>query len=352
MKARFTQILLGAHMKTKTALPPRTCSLAKSLFWTVLFMAAGQSMADTIYVSYVSGSPGGGIRAFMPSGASSLFATTYATSPMGLAFDGAGNLYAAVLNDTILKYTPGGVPAVFASTGLNNPHALAFDAVGNLYVANYDDSTLLRFTPDGRSSIFAHSGVNSPQGLAFDSKGNLYVANEASRSIEVFSATGTDLGVFVSTTAPWPHGLAFDGQGNLYVAEASLSPHDGMIERFTPDGARSIFASTGLADPFGIAFDSAGNLYVASLDSNTLLRFTPDGTGSAFATDLNNPTYIAVIPEPPTLGLLALCSLAWCRNRARELTRTSMLHPAEPDGCRQRRGDDRLPQQAPGSRRA
>jgi secreted PhoX family phosphatase len=92
-------------------------------------------------------------------------------SPEGLAFDSAGNLYAANLgNNSIEKYTPGGSASVFASTGLSNPVGLAFDSAGNLYAAKQANSTIEEFTPGGSASLFANSanGVSSnPHFLAF-----------------------------------------------------------------------------------------------------------------------------------------------------------------------------------------
>jgi DNA-binding beta-propeller fold protein YncE len=126
----------------------------------------------------------------------------------GLAFDSAGNLYAAneALN-TIAKITPGGVVTVFASTGLNNPFGLAFDTAGNLYAANYGDNTIEKFTPGGVGSVFASTGLNLPFGLAFDSAGNLFAANLNSATIEKFTPGG--VGSLFATTTVGPTALAF-----------------------------------------------------------------------------------------------------------------------------------------------
>ena len=81
------------------------------------------------------------------------------------------------LSNTIQAFTPGGVGSVFASAGLNGPTGLAFDSAGNLYAANDAGSNILQFTPGGVGSIFASTGLTRPYGLAFDSAGNLYAAN-------------------------------------------------------------------------------------------------------------------------------------------------------------------------------
>ena len=73
--------------------------------------------------------------------------------PTGLAFDSAGNLYAANnTSNTIEMFTPGGVPSTFATTGLSNPIGLAFDSAGNLYAANHGNNTIEKFTPGGVGS--------------------------------------------------------------------------------------------------------------------------------------------------------------------------------------------------------
>lgn len=74
---------------------------------------------------------------------------------------------------------------------LHDPQGLAFDRAGNLYAANEGGDTVERFTPGGTASTFAGSGLNFPVGLAFDSAGNLYLANSSPLcdNIEKFSGT-------------------------------------------------------------------------------------------------------------------------------------------------------------------
>ncbi len=111
------------------------------------------------------------------------------------------------------------------------------------------------------------------------SSDTIYESNYGSNTIEKFSRTGLDLGVF-----GWPlkpTGLVFDNAGNLYVS--SDDPAGYSIEKFTPDGAVSIFANSGLSGPHALVFDKAGNLYVANAHDNTIEKFTPDGVGTVFA---------------------------------------------------------------------
>ena len=45
-------------------------------------------------------------------------------------------------SNTIGKFTSSAVGSVFANTGLNQPFGLAFDSAGNLYAANYGGNTI------------------------------------------------------------------------------------------------------------------------------------------------------------------------------------------------------------------
>ena len=79
---------------------------------------------------------------------------------------GSGNLY---------EYTPGGVRSTFA-TGLGMPVGLAFNNAGVLYAAVPASGNVYAFSAGGVQSTFA-SGVAWPWALAVNSVGNLFVAN-------------------------------------------------------------------------------------------------------------------------------------------------------------------------------
>jgi len=204
-------------------------------------------------------------------------------------------------------------PTTFASMGLDHPYFLAFDGAGNLYAANSASNTIERFTPGGVGSVFASTGLSYPTGLAFDSAGSLYVANSDGNTIERFTPGGAG-SIFASIGGPnHPQGLAFDSAGNLYVAIGNGGAPP-TIEKFTQGGVGSTFA-TGLNEPYGLAFDSAGNLYVANVGgSDTIERFTPGGAGSVFATGLDSPIGLAIqpsaVPEPSSLVLSLIGAVA------------------------------------------
>ena len=64
-----------------------------------------------------------------------------------------GDMYVSD-NGAIYQYTPSGVPTVFASS-LNFPRGLAFDKAGNLFAAISGNGTIVKFAPNGTQSTVA-----------------------------------------------------------------------------------------------------------------------------------------------------------------------------------------------------
>ena len=192
----------------------------------------------------------------------------------GLAIDIAGNAYVMATDDrsptgasTIFKFTPSGERIVFGSVPgtrgqcSKESWGLAFDSAGNLYAADGGAQTIYKFAPNGTRTVFvgpsAFAPGESPVGLAFDSSGNLFV------SIETFTDPGADSIVYFSpsgvkstfaTGLTFPRGLAFDSSGNLFVAEANAIP-GGDILKFPPGGGSpTVFASFSIGRPEFLTF--------------------------------------------------------------------------------------------------
>jgi len=185
----------------------------------------------------------------------------------GLATDIAGNAYVLANSNispaTIFEFTPSGERIVFGSVAGqgSSGFGLAFDSAGNLYAAVNDflgdsnDQTIYKFAPNGTRTVFvgpsAFAPGEFPRGLAFDSSGNLFV------SIETFTVSGADSIVYFTQAAvkitfatglTAPRGLAFDSSGNLFVAESNPAP-DGDILKFPPGGGSPTVFAPGLNRP-------------------------------------------------------------------------------------------------------
>jgi sugar lactone lactonase YvrE len=209
----------------------------------------------------VSGNCQGSIVKITPDGVQSTFATLSEQNfqPEGMAFDRAGNLFVMAIDltdpnlaSTIYKFTPDGVQSTFGSIE-GQSFGLAFDVAGNLFAAG--NVNIYKFTPDGTRTVFADSSQfptnNGPIDLAFDRFGNLFAStesgavNDPSNVVMKFTPNGVG-STFASNLGNYPRGLAFDRGGNLFVAEVGEElnpPHTlGDILKFTPNGTQTVFA--------------------------------------------------------------------------------------------------------------
>jgi sugar lactone lactonase YvrE len=190
-----------------------------------------------------------------------------------LAFDRQGNLFLASRDQnqdlhgpsSIYKFTPDGVQSTFGTI----PYVvfgLAFDGAGNLFAADAgaedipNSAAIYKFTPDGTRTLFAgqtaFGDFHGPVGLAFDRFGTLFVSVQTSMPAgndTILTFTPNGVGTPFVMGLDFARGLAFDRGGNLFVAERGLFAPPGDVLRFTPDGNGTVFAPD-LDDPQFLAF--------------------------------------------------------------------------------------------------
>lgn len=107
--------------------------------------------ADNLYVSGSSTR----LTKVLPDGSASAFGPYMPGGGLrGVAVDANGYVYVASLSGTITKISPAGEGGLFAS-GLSSPVGLAFDNVGNLYAANFNTKTVSRIDTNGLVTSFA-----------------------------------------------------------------------------------------------------------------------------------------------------------------------------------------------------
>jgi hypothetical protein len=233
----------------------------------VAFDGFGNLFVATTIFNPNTGNLSAAILKILPDGTQTTFANINGPSASFFAqdvkFDSAGNLFVMVIDltapnlaSTIYKFTPGGVQSTFGSVP-GQGFGLAFDSAGNLFaadtgLADSSGQTIWKFTTGGTRSVFAgpsgflfHEG---PVGLAFDRFGNLFVStapnvlpppNGEGRILE-FTPNGTET-TFASVHG-YDRGLAFNRGGILFVAE-TIQTGPGDILRFTPSGGGTVFAS-------------------------------------------------------------------------------------------------------------
>lgn len=253
--------------------------------------------------------------------------------PIGLAVDGAGNVYVADLgNNTIRQINSSGVTTTLAgATGMKgiidgtgtaarfeSPSAVAVDSSGNVFVT--DEHTIRKITPAGVVSTFAGAagGLGSadgtggnarfrfPRAVTVDSAGNVYVGdgNATIRKITpsaVVTTLAGSAGNMGSTDGSGnaarffsPDGIAIDRAGNIYVGDT----FNNTIRKVTPGDLVSTLAGSSdssgssadgsgsavrFSGPTAVARDAAGNTYVADAENSTIRKIAPDGVVTTFA---------------------------------------------------------------------
>jgi sugar lactone lactonase YvrE len=255
--------------------------------------------------------------------------------PQGVATDTGGNVFVAdTSNNTIRKITPVGFATTVAGAAgsngsadgigntarFNSPIGVAVDGAGNIYLGDTFNHTIRKITPNGTVSTLAglagSSGnvngtgttarFNLPIGVAVDGPGNVYVAdtgNHTIRKITPASAVTTFAGFAGSIGSTdgtgsaarfnSPFGVALDGSANLYVTDTG----NNTVRRISPAGLVTTLAglpgNSGSADgtggaarfnlPQGVAVDSASKVYVADTSNNTIRKITPTGNVTTLA---------------------------------------------------------------------
>jgi hypothetical protein len=219
------------------------------------------------------------------------FASTGPYKSIGIAASPVtGDVFAATLTSTILRYSKSGVPfgpggsywSTFSMTslvGANGLEGLLFDSKGNLYVATnygtsgyvveifkYSASELLQETPvPTRSPIITTAGGGDQ--MAWDADGNLCIASWYTPLTVLCYKPGTgalafDYGSEIQAQSIQPTGLVF-GPGNILTV-SSLFTGEVYVEAAARVGPMNLLA-TGTVQPAEVGFlavDSAGNLYL------------------------------------------------------------------------------------------
>ncbi|MBV9613242.1 MAG: choice-of-anchor D domain-containing protein, partial [Acidobacteriaceae bacterium] len=217
---------------------------------------------------------------------------------LGLAVDGAGDVYAAGGSSNVIwKFSPatGAVTIVAGSNSggyqgdggpatsaaLNNPVAICIDATGNLYIADNHNNVVRKVTAatgvittiagngtagySGDGGQAASAQLNSPNSVAVDTQGNVFIADESNKRIRkvdpsgiitTYAGNGTggstgDGGIATAASLDFPATVAVDAAGDLFIGGSALRMVStaGIINTVAQIGAASI------------ALDPNGNLY-------------------------------------------------------------------------------------------
>ena len=268
-------------------------------------------------------------------GVASSFATLTDGFASGLATDSAGNVFVSSQKfddtvSTIYKVTPEGTVSTFGfdetiqGSVPGQCFGLAFDSAGNLFAAGAGNSTntvgaIYKFTSGGVRTIFvgeeAFTSGPGPIDLTFDSSGSLFVSTSDLNSngeIRRFAPDGTEITPqFATGLTKSPRGLRFDSDGNLFLAEIGVPGTTiiGDILKFTPggsftyfdDGATGDFGTRGNRGPEFLAF-SPPAITLTPPSTSVVLTF-PDATEPLTTTLVASVDQNSVPPPPSNFEL-------------------------------------------------
>ncbi|MBV9232893.1 MAG: SMP-30/gluconolactonase/LRE family protein [Candidatus Eremiobacteraeota bacterium] len=234
--------------------------------------------------------------------------TSQGTSTGGLAFDGAGYLYAITGEFSIGVYAPSSRNLVRTITdGVGWPYALATDAAGNLYVSNGQSNSVTVYPPGASSpTVTITRGIDDPASIAIDSRGNLYVANLLGNSVTVYAPGGSLLRT-ITDAVDGPESVALDKKDDLFVGNANFGrgtvtvyvpPNDALV-RILQQGVWAPWSVTG--DPRRIYVSNAnrGTVTEYGRDHGKLVRkLRVNGEPGPIVLDAVKNLYVACYVEP------------------------------------------------------
>jgi gliding motility-associated-like protein len=272
-------------------------------------------------------------------------------NPVSIALDGTGNLYIAdEYNQRIRKVTTAGIISTIAGNGtlgfsgdggaataaeFNYPLGMVFDGAGNLYIADSQNQRIRKVTTAGIISTIAGTGtggysgdggaataaeINWPWGLAIHPPGNLYMADNVNNRVRMINSSGIITTVAGNGTNNYsgdgaaataaelngPVGVVFDAANNLYIADNG----NNRIRKIITTGIISTYAGNGtvgfsgdggqataaeLNAPHAVTFDALGNLYISDDVNNRIRKVTPSPTSAinSYSVSESSPTICA-----------------------------------------------------------
>ena len=253
--------------------------------------------------------------------------------PVGIALDGAGNIYVSTSARLIRKIDGNGIITTVAGDGeqgfdtdgvpatsapLNAPHGITVDRAGNLYIADADNHRVRQVGVDGVIHTVAGTGLpgfagdggaanvaqlSEPSGVAVDTAGNMYIADTGNNRVRKVTPSGVistiagngaaaytgDGGPAAAASLSAPVGVYADASGNIYIADTG----NHSVRVVSTGGIIATIAGTGIAGgsqdglparsaplqaPVAVAKDAEGNLFIADRDDLRIRRVRPDGT--------------------------------------------------------------------------
>jgi sugar lactone lactonase YvrE len=217
-------------------------------------------------------------------------------SATGLAIGPGGYLYISdPVNKRVILYNPLTSQAVVTlantSNGITTPMGLAVDGASNLYVADSGANKIFEVSSTGAVSSIVPPNVTQASGVAVDGSGSILVADAGSGSIVLIpNSSGTldtTKAATVETVGTQASSLWMDPKGNLFSASASGKSAYAIMR-----GSASVNLGTvqdGLTNSATVFLENSGNAAatlatpVVTEPTNTMFTLNPATTNGCSA---------------------------------------------------------------------
>jgi hypothetical protein len=214
-----------------------------------------------------------------------------------------GGVFTVTVVQAGANYIGPGPALTLVSSGLNVPVGVAVDGAGNVYVTDQNDNAVKEWSAATQQvTTLVSSGLSSPQGTAVDASGNVYIADFANNEIKEWNASTHQVTTLVSSGLNGPYGVAVDGSGDVYIADAN----NNAIKEWsasTQQVTTLVYPHPSL--PLGVAVDGSGNLYIADADSNAVKELPYAFVGPASLTEPATAGSDSLLPVLPSTAPLS-----------------------------------------------
>ena len=280
------------------------------------------------------------------------------SSPAGLILDGAGNIYFADTGNDVIRRIDAfsgfittvagmgnaqgysGNNGVATSAKLSSPEGVAFDTAQNMYITDTGNNVIREvnaltsiITTIAGTATAGYNGdgvattknLNAPWGLSVGPDGTIYFADLTNNMVRMVSTAGIlttisgtgqlgfsgDGSTASAAILNAPASIILDPAGDAYIADSGnnrireITPSNGSL----PNGTIQTVAGTGdeqfsgdlgpanaanLYGPYGLFFDQSGNLFITDMFHNRIREV------SATTISLLYPTMrVGKVSNPP-----------------------------------------------------
>ncbi|HKD59395.1 MAG TPA: kelch repeat-containing protein, partial [Terracidiphilus sp.] len=247
----------------------------------------------------------GPLAAFSPAPQTTL-PTSSLNYPVGMALDGAGNRYIANYGSGnragfVVKVTPGGVQTTVLSSYTSAPSqnpapiGVAVDGAGNLFIVDLYLPYAVKLAPNGVQTTLG-SGLSFPIGIALDAVGDVFIGDQNNKRVVEVTPGGVQTTVpFTGLQLPW--GVAVDAAGDVFVADGDQLAQPAIPSRvleYSSGGVQTTVLSSGLSRAYDLAVDAAGDVIIADAGNSRVVGVTPGGAQFTVGSGLGFPSGVTV----------------------------------------------------------